>query len=144
MSQTSYDVVADKVLVRDQLTILNIGILVYCECASQFPETEGSGRVRTELELGVDPYMYFERLSKDEQIPALIYSWQITSILRQTAPLIEVIGSRGKTMARDVSKLGYEKITRTDAWRDDDGFAEYILRCDLLHVPARRVSITST
>lgn len=149
VNRASYDVVAEKVLVSDQLTVLDIGILVYQEGVSQFLMVEGSGRVRTQLELGVDPYMYLERLSKDDQIPALVYSWRILSILRQTAPFIEVtsdcdFGSKGKVMTRDLSKLGYEEIARTDAWRDDEGLGEYILHCDLLPVPAKRISGTST
>jgi hypothetical protein len=145
----SYSVVAEKVLVTDAVTVLDIGILVYREGTSEFSNVERGDRIRTELELSVDPYFYFESLSSDESIPPLIYSWRITSILRQTAPFIEVAsgsgGHRGaKMMARDVSKLGYAQILKTDAWQDDNGFGEYILRCDLLPIPAKRVSITAT
>src|SRR5229473_4595257 len=90
VTANAYGVVAEKVLATDDVTVLDIGILVYREGVSQFSEVERGNRFRTELELGVDPYFYFERLSKDEGVPALIYSWRITSILRQTAPFIEI------------------------------------------------------
>jgi len=149
VTETAYGVVAEKVLATDDATVLDIGILVFREGASQFPEVEHSNRFRTELELGVDPYFYFERLSKSQGVPALIYSWRVTSILRQTAPFIEMFSDSGpyagrKTMVRDASKLGYEEISKTDAWQDDSGFCEYILRCDLLPSSAKRVRTRAT
>jgi hypothetical protein len=78
----------------------------------------------------------------------LVYSWRINSILRQTAPFIEAGADSGrlggrKLLVRDASKLGYEEIQRTDAWSDDHGSGEYILVCDLLPIPAKRVSSTA-
>jgi hypothetical protein len=97
----------------------------------------------------VDPYFYFERLSKDQEVPPLVYSRRIKSILRQCAPFIEVVCDSGphsgrKVLTRDVSKLRYEEISRTDAWQDDNSFGEYIIRCDLLPIAAKRVSATAT
>jgi hypothetical protein len=95
------------------------------------------------LVLIVDPYFYFERLSQDARVPALVYTWQIISILRQTAPFIDAVADSGpyagqKIKARDVSKLAHVEIARTDAWGHDDGYGEYILRCDLLPTLAKR------
>jgi hypothetical protein len=98
------------------------------------------------MDLGVDPYFYFESLSKSDGMLGLVYSWRITSVLRQTAPFIEIAtdsNRSGKMMVRDVSKLGYEEISRTHAWQDDNSFGEYILRCDLLPIPPKRVSATA-
>lgn len=128
---------------------MNVGILVYREEAVQFPDFPVGRRFRTQLEFGVDPYFYFERHSKNERVPPLIYSWRISSILRQTAPFIEVVADSGpyagrKMVIRDPSKLGYQEIAKTDAWQDDGGTAEYILCCDLLPIAAKRVSATAT
>jgi len=149
VSQTVYEVVAEKVLETDEVTVLDIGILTYREEALQFPEVATGNRFSTQLELEVDPYFYFERISKNQGIPPLIYSWRIDSILRQTAPFIDVIPDSGpwagqKMMIRDASKLGYEEISKTDAWQDDNGTAEYVLCCDLLPVPAKHLSATAT
>ena len=70
--------------------------------------------------------MYFERLSARPNVPALIYDWHIEKIEIQTAPFVPV-GERRRE--RDNTKLGWSDIQRTDAWRDDDGHAEYILHC---------------
>jgi len=66
---------------------------------------------------------------------AMIRSQTVVAYLRQTAPFME-IASRcrpfGTAPTRDVSKLGYEEIPRTDAWKDDNGHGQYVLRCELL------------
>lgn len=149
VSDTTCRVVAEKMLETDEITVLNVGILVYREGASQLPRVEHGGRFRAELELSVDPYFYFEQLSNGPGVPPLIYSWRIISILRQSAPFIETVSDHGpytgsKVRSRDVSKQGYEQILRTDAWQDDNGYGEYILRCDLLPIAVKRVSATAT
>jgi hypothetical protein len=120
-----YRVVAEKIRETDKTTVLDIGILVYNQFGPQFPDVEHGSRFRTELLLGVDPY----------GSSPLTYSWRITSILRQTAPFME-IASRcrpfGTAPTRDVSKSNYEEIPRTDAWKDDNGHGQYVLRCELL------------
>jgi hypothetical protein len=147
--EIGYNVVAEKVLETDEITVLNVGILVYREEATQFPDFAEGRRFRTQLAFGIDPYFYFERQSKNERVPPLIYSWRINSILRQTAPFIEVVSDSGayagqKMMVRDSTKLGYQEIPKTDAWQDDGGTAEYILCCDLLPIRAKRISATAT
>jgi hypothetical protein len=120
----AYQVVAEKIREKNEITVLDIGILVYSQGAPQFPHVELGSRFRTELRLEVDPY----------DAPCSKYSWRINSILRQIAPLLETASRPfgGKLLTRDVSRLGYEEIPRTDAWKDDNGHGEYILRCQLL------------
>ncbi len=149
ITENSHAVVAENVLATENVTVLDIGILAYHDGALQLPETKDRDRLRTELDLSVDPFFYFERLSRDARVPALIYSWRISSILRQTAPFIEAIADSGpyagQTMrSRDVSKLAYEEIAKTNAWEDDGGYGEYILRCHLLPTLAKRTSTTAT
>jgi hypothetical protein len=149
VTENSYAVIAEKILAAEDVTVLDIGILTYHDGALQLPETKGGDRLRTELGLSVDPYFYFERLSQDAGVPALIYTWRIISILRQTAPFIEVITDSGpyagqKIRSRDLSKLAHEVIARTDAWGDDGGYGEYVLRCELLPALAKRTSVTAT
>jgi hypothetical protein len=144
-----YDTVADVALQTDDITILDIGLLVYSESSSALRSAlPRSPRIAVQLGLGVDPFFYFERLSKVAGVPPLIYSWKILSILRQTAPLIEVdeVGpSTGrKVLVRDPQRLGYEAVRKTDAWKDDDGHGDYVLRCNLLPIPPKRVSATAT
>ncbi len=124
MKDATYQVIAHKVRETDKSTILDLGILVYSQFGPQFSNVECGSRFRTELWLAVDPY----------HSSPFVYSWRITSILRQTTPFVETASRPfgGKFLTRDVSKLGYEEISRTDAWKDDNGHGEYILRCELL------------
>jgi hypothetical protein len=91
--------------------------------------------IRGRAYLGIDPFFYFERLYKRDSMPALIYRWKVAGIDRQTAPFIPA-GPR--LQVRDASKLGWEAIEETDAWSDDGGHAEYVLKCELLHDAPKR------
>jgi hypothetical protein len=133
-----YDSVAEVILQTDQVTILDIGVLVYRH-ASRQPRLSEESRFEIQLRLGVDPFSYFEALSGNGDVLPLVYSWKILSILRQTAPFIEA----GKARYRDPQRLGYQEILKTDAWKDDGGHAEYLLRCDLLPIPPKRTSATA-
>jgi hypothetical protein len=144
-----YDTVADVVLQTEDITILDIGVQAYGESSSLRSSLPRVPRVAVQLGLGVDPFFYFEGLRNVADVPPLVYSWQILSILRQTAPFIEKVAETGPLLARkvwvrDPQRLGYEEILKTDAWSDDDGYAEYLLRCDLLPIPPKRASATST
>ncbi len=118
--------VAEKVQEADKNTILDIGILVYNQFGPQFPDVEVGSRLRTEVSLDVDFY----------HSAPLVYSWRVTSILMQTAPFIEIASRSGpfggKVWTRDLSKSNYVEILKTDAWKDDHGRGDYILRCELL------------
>jgi hypothetical protein len=116
LRDATYQVIGKKIEETSKIAILDIGILVYSQFESRFAVVESGAGFQTELHLGVDPYDF------SGHVPALVYSWRITSILRMTA--------------RDPSRLGHEEIRRTDAWHDDEGRADYILVCELLPVPA--------
>jgi hypothetical protein len=88
-----------------------------------------------EVRLGIDPFFYLQRLSREYAAPALIYDWQINRIEIQTAPLIE---DNTGVMVRDPERLGWRDIDETNAWHDDDGHAEYVLHCQRLDSPPRR------
>lgn len=80
------------------------------------------------INVGVDPFFYFETLSAIPGAPAIIYDWIIGDVLMQTAPWIPMAeGSR--SLVRDPARLGWKSILATDAWRDDDGSASYLLKC---------------
>jgi hypothetical protein len=101
--------------------------------------------VEAEIYLGIDPFSYFERLYTLPKMPALIYSWKINSIGQQTAPFVETRELSGqKVLVRDEKKLGYMTITKTDAWKDDGGNAEYVLTCTRLDILPKFESATAT
>ena len=84
------------------------------------------------IRLSVDPFFYREEFHALSGMPALIYTWRIQEILIQAAPLVKV-GSR--EFRRDRSQWGWRPIAETDARRDDDGVAEYLLRCQRVDIP---------
>ncbi len=64
-------------------------------------------------------------------MPPAVYAWTITGIWRQTAPYIPDPASGDNWLKRDPERAGWAWLDRTDAWSDDDGHAEYVLRCRL-------------
>lgn len=143
LEDCSYDAVAEVLVQNEQITVIDIGILVYEHTPSLQPSLPQGSKVAVQLRLGVDPFHYFECLSKTGDVLPLVYSWTILSIFRQTAPFIETSAGGSKTRIRDPGRLGYDEIFKTDAWSDDDGYGEYVLRCDLLPIPSKRESATA-
>jgi len=131
-----YDVVARCAAQSDQATLLDIGILVYGQMALISEPAFPAGvtfRIRLGLDLG--PFRY----GIGDSGP-MVYSWRIKSILRQTAPLMEVAP---RTFTRNPNRPAYEEIPRTDAWRDDGGSAEYLVRCEFLAAAPKNTSVTA-
>jgi hypothetical protein len=75
LHDTTYEVVSEVVCKTETIAIIDIGILVYRHNARP-PKTLGENRFRTQLALEVDPYSYFEGLSRLQNVPSLIYSWR--------------------------------------------------------------------
>ena len=136
-----YDAIGRCILQNAEVTLLDIGICVYrqespCTWSAPFK----SGRAfRARISLGVEPFSWFAVELANGVVQPMVYTWRIESILRQTAPLILI----GRSLVRDAERLGYEEIDRTNAWDDDGGHAEYVLRCRLLPVPAKTSSVTA-
>lgn len=145
IDDSTYDVVAKPILRTPELSVLDIGIFAYCESPDSLENHRLDQHLATTLNLGVEPFSYFETFAKNPSVPPLIYSWRILSILRQTAPWLEKKkDSGGSIRVRDQTKLQYVEINKTDAWSDDDGHGEYVLRCELLPVAPKRTSATAT
>jgi hypothetical protein len=130
-----YEVVGEVVYRSAEVWALDFGLLAFQNAKP--PEGVALGSfVTVELYLGIDPFFYFEGLHGLPGMPPMIYSWTINSIHRQTAPFIKTRDESGRqVLSRDQTKLGYKAIAKTDAWKDDKGNAEYILKCTKLDVP---------
>jgi hypothetical protein len=130
-----YEVVGEVIYRSKEVWVLDFGLRVF----DRVKPTQGIALgefVAVELQLGIDPFFYFEGLHELPGMQPMIYSWKINSILRQTAPFIETKDASGWNVSlRDERKLGYITILKTDAWGDDKGNAEYILKCTKLDVP---------
>jgi hypothetical protein len=139
VKDSDYRITGEVVFVRAEAWVIDCGILIYDEGPPP-SGIEPRDWVTATAFLGVDPFMYFESLHGLPTMPALIYTWQIERIRRQTAPFIEV---RPRYFERDVSRWGYEELDVTDAWKDDGGHAEYLLNCAKTDAPPKRHSATA-
>jgi hypothetical protein len=144
LGAAKYEIIGEVIYLTPEVWVLDFGICAFREFKP--PEGISVGNfVAAEIYVGIDPFFYFERLYKLPKIPALIYSWRINSIGQQTAPFIETRALSGQTiLVRDEKKLGYRDIGKTDAWKDDDGHAEYVLTCTRLDVQPKFESKTAT
>ncbi len=139
VDDSAYEVVAHVAFVSPEAWVIDCGILVYCDGVPP-GGLEIDDWVAGTAWLGVDPFSYFERLHALDGMPALVHSWELLRIRRQTAPFVEVAPRR---FQRDASRWGWEEIRRTNAWRDDDGNAGYLLDCRLRDLPPKRTSRTA-
>jgi hypothetical protein len=144
LGAAKYAIIAEVIFLTDKAWVLDFGICAFQE--SKPPPGISLGTfVKATIHLGIDPFFYFEGLNKLPRVPALIYTWKINSIGRQTAPFIESHDPSGrKILLRDEEKLRYEDVMKTDAWKDDDdGNSEYVLSCAFLPVPPKFKSATA-
>jgi hypothetical protein len=138
-----YEIIGEVVFMTPDVWILDFGICAFQE--SKPPEgVTIRSFVAAEIYLGIDPFFYFEYLYTRKNMPPLIYSWKINSIRQQTAAFIETQEPSGrKILIRDEKKLGYRSIPKTDAWKDDQGNAEYVLNCARLDVQPKFKRVTT-
>lgn len=144
LAAAKYEITGEIVYLTPEVWVLDFGICAFQE--SPPPKVLSVGKsVTAEIYLGIDPFFYFERLYTVPRIPALVYSWKVSSIQQQTAPFVEIHEPSGQNvLIRDQKKLGYGTIEKTNAWNDDEGHGEYVLNCTRLDVPPKFKSATAT
>ncbi len=120
-----YEIVAQVIHATAKWWVIDAGLRLFCQQSPPGQAKPGTWLVGR-VELGIDPFFYFESLALEPDAPASIYDWVIEAIEMQTAPLIEV---QPRLLARDPSRLGWKSVRETRAWTDDGGHAEYLLRC---------------
>jgi hypothetical protein len=139
VKDSDYRITGEVVFAGAKAWVIDCGILIYDEGSPPSGIDCGDWVAATAF-LGVDPFMYFERLHRLADMQPIIYTWRIDRIRRQMAPFIEV---RPRYFERDVSRWGYEDVDATDAWEDDGGHAEYLLVCAKTDEPPGRRSTTA-
>jgi hypothetical protein len=133
-----YRVNAQVGFMMDGVWVIDFGLSAYQN--AKLPATIRNGDwISAEIDLGIDPFFYFESLSKIEAMPPLIYGWRVREIGIQTAPFVETHRLGGRVLVRDESKSSYRRIEATNAWKDGDPVAEYVLRCELVQPAPTRV-----
>jgi hypothetical protein len=84
--------------------------------------------------VGVDPFDYFERLSRYHAAPALIYNWNVTKIELEITPIIEL----GRMKMRDLCRRGWREVNDTKAHSAGAVVDEFVLHCEREHEAPRR------
>jgi hypothetical protein len=133
ISASTYNMRARVIHVDEQWWAVDAGIRLFQKRPP--PKNVRAGSiVAARCYVGVDPFFYFERLSKLSGSPALIYDWRVDKIELCETPWVEV---RPRSFQRDADGESWREVEQTNAWTDDDGCAEYVLRCTLLSESAR-------
>jgi len=136
LGEGRYEICGQVVVAQRDLAVLDFGLLAY---ADGRPPTAELGDWRAgRLSLEVDCYSYFEIHATKRGVPPAVYAWTITGIWRQTAPYIPDLARGDNWLKRDPERAGWAWLDRTAAWSDDDGQAEYVLRCRLESDPPTR------
>lgn len=87
--------------------------------------------IEAEIYLGIDPFFYKEGLDSLPGMPALSRVWNIRGIQIETTPWLQERAPNGQiAFTRDAARESFAKIEATDAWKDDDGRAAYVLDCE--------------
>jgi hypothetical protein len=122
-----YEVTARVAYADGNVTLIDSGLLAY---SSFRPPASPVGTLLHGIVLmQVDHYAYFEIFAKWERMLPAVYSWIVTGIWRETAPFVP--DPRDNVLVRDPARRGLTPVERTNAWTDDSGHAEYVLRCRL-------------
>src|SRR5215469_1147777 len=138
VAEDLYQITATVVHVGDRGCVLDFGLLAFWGTAPPDGVEVGQALAGRGT-LGVDPFTYFEQLANDPQYPAMVYTWNIRTIGRETAPFVV----HGNAWVRDESLRRRVDVRATDAWTDDNGHGDYVLRCELLPVPPKRTSASA-
>jgi hypothetical protein len=131
LADDRYEVTARIAAVANEVQchVLDIGgLMVYRAGVPGLDRFQQGQTIGGVVQLGVDPFAYFERLGLRNDMPPLIYHWTIVKVFRQGAPWVEV---REHSHARDLSQWQWVEVDATDASNDSGGHADYLLECRL-------------
>ncbi len=121
---SNYSITGAVKFIGDRWWVLDAGLPMYSDQLA--PPAPVGSVVTTNIYVGVDHFSYFETLARQPGAPPLIYDWRIEAIELDTTPLIE---TKRRLFERDPSRPASKAVTRTDAWRDDEGVSQYTLTC---------------
>ena len=126
-----YDVCGQVLYFTDEVCVIDFGIRAYAEEPKQVVEV--GEWLRGRIHLGIDEFSYFETFKNYPRMPNLFYRFHVGSILLETTPWIRnKYPQYPNYKERDQTKEGFVAVARTDAFKDDDGNADYILQCQLI------------
>ena len=129
-----YEVTAQIVHDKPNAQVLDFGILAYHFIGIEDPTHQPRIRawVTGEINLSVDPFLYFDQLAHEDGFPALIYTWTVQEILQKVEGESLPIGD---DHVHANTSQDFVRVEKTDAWTDDSTLPSYLLRCRMEPVP---------
>jgi hypothetical protein len=125
-----YRIRGQVVYVARSVWVIDFGLMAYQNREPPKVAKRGSW-VEGDVELGVDPFFYFEELYELPRMPALQYDWRIKTILLETTPWLSRKDEKGTTiLSRDEQQESFVEVAETNAWDDDAGLGHYVLECE--------------
>jgi len=137
----TYAISAEVMFASSEILVIDSGVLAYSATSSDLEAGFRVGDfVKGDVTFGVDPFFYFERLSKLPDVPALIYEWRIEWVEQETTPLIsgKVCGREG--YVRDQARTRFERVESTSEIipNPHDIAPSYVLHCTKLEAAAMK------
>lgn len=125
-----YDATGSVIFGSEDAWIVDFGVAAFREEHVPAAATVGTS-VKSRIYLGVDPFFYFERLSRIVGMPKITQHWFVHGIQLETTPWVESLDENGrKFRTRDESRKSYHAVNATDAWKHDGGHGHYLLDCE--------------
>ena len=122
----TYDICAQVKFVDGDVWVLDCGVQVFRE--EHPPARVSVGEyVEGRISVGIDPFFYKENLHRLPGMPKIAYCVEVGAISIETTPRVRVFG-----VTQRRGKRTFRAIARTDALKDDDSHAHYILHCNLI------------
>jgi hypothetical protein len=132
LNNCNYQICGQVIYQTRNVWVLDFGLLAYEQAKPPRYATKDAW-VEGEIDLGIDPFFYFEELYGLPGMPALTNRFRIEQILLETTPWFISKDDGGRTVLERVKlKESFKEVYETDAWNDDNGSACYILKCLLL------------
>jgi len=125
-----YRIRGQVIYVGRSVWVIDFGVMAYQN--HEPPTTTRKGDwIEGEVDLGIDPFFYFEELHLLPGMPALQYEWRIKAIFLETTPWLSRKDEFGRTIRlRDEQHQSFVEVAETNAWSDNEGDGQYVLECD--------------
>lgn len=127
-----YRIRGEIVFKTNEAWVIDFGWLAYQNAPAPRIASTG-GWLTAEISIGVDPFFYAAELRGRHNIPELCYEFRVREILLDTTPWITIEKPGFCAIStRDETRRSYAPVVETNAWEDDDGRAQYLLRCEAI------------
>jgi hypothetical protein len=126
-----YDVCGQVLYCTEEVCVIDFGLRAYHE---EPKEVVRVGEwLRGRIHLGIDSFSYFETFKDYPGMPNLFYRFHVSTILLESTPWVRNrYEEYPNYIERDQTREGFVPVARTDALKDDDGNADYILQCQII------------